>query len=199
MRLTMRILPPTNPSCTSPVKFSQSTLSCFQTLNLSIPLSGTPPSPKQDSSQRTRTLTRTMGNQSAVRDIALPRSSPKMSRACRQRYSICFLNRLYHLSTSSRSNQPLMTTKNVKALNISGALFVNSPQAMVQVYGGVSPAISFQVPFRFISLGVAAQRQPVKHDEILQGHETVEVPVCCVSVSKRGDTETQSAHQSNGE
>ena len=93
----------------------------------------------------------------------------------------------------------MTTAKNVKALNISGALFVNSPQATVQVYGGVSPAILFQVPFRFISLGVAAQRQPVKHEEIPQGHETVEVPVCCVSVSKSGDTETQSAHQSTSE
>ena len=165
-------------------KISQSTLSCFQTLNFSIPLSGTPPSPKQDSSQRTRT----MDNQNAVRGIAqalLPRFSPKMSRACRQRYSICFLNWLYHLSTSSRSNQPSTTAKN-EAFNILGGLFVNLPQAMVQAYGGVSPAVLFQVPFRFVSLGVAAERQPVKHEEIPRGHDTV-------------DAETQSAHQSNGE
>ena len=73
----------------------------------------------------------------------------------------------------------MTTAENVKELNILGGLFLNSPQAVVQVYGGgVFPAILFQGPFQFISLGGAAESQPVKLEEM--DNNSLEVPVRCV-------------------
>jgi len=112
-------------------------------------------------------------------------SSPTTATQIHNRYSSTpfVFHKLYDLSTSSSSRQPLTTAENVKELNISGGVFLNSPQAVVQVYGGVSRAVSFQGPLRIHSLGVPAEHQTINPEKIPHGCDnSLPVPVRFVSI-----------------
>src|SRR6266581_8822298 len=89
-----------------------------------------------------------------------------------------FLNELYDISTSSNSSHPLTTAENVEELNINGGFFLNTPQAVVQVYNGVFRTVPLQGLLPIHSLGVPSERQIVKLEEIPQERDnSLTVPV----------------------